>query len=67
MTRDDAYFIKKAYDQALKAFKNNEVPIGAVIVDSRGDIVAYGYNQVEKLQNQVAHAEISVIKKISKN
>lgn len=60
------FFMQKAYEQALKAFDVQEVPIGAVIVDKNGMIVARAYNQVEKFQNQIMHAELSAIKKASK-
>jgi tRNA(adenine34) deaminase len=64
--RDDNFFMKMAYDQALKAFKFQEVPIGAVLVDQKGNVVTRSYNQVEKFQTQTAHAEISLIKKAAK-
>ncbi len=64
--KDDSFFIRAAYDQALKAFNVQEVPIGAVIVDQKGNILARAYNQVEKVKTQTAHAEISVIKKAAK-
>lgn len=50
-------FMQKALEQAKKALKNNEVPIGAIIVDAEGNIIGKGYNQVEKKQTQRAHAE----------
>jgi len=65
MDRDD-FFMEIAYNQALKAFDVQEVPIGAVLVDHQGNIIAKAYNQVEKIKTQTAHAEISVIKKASK-
>ena len=47
--------------QALKlaeiAFEEDEVPIGAVVVKD-GKIIGRGYNQVEKLNDATAHAEI---------
>ena len=43
--------------QAQTAFEEDEVPVGAVIViDNK--IIARGYNQVEKLADPTAHAEI---------
>jgi len=43
--------------QAQKAFEEDEVPVGAVVViDNK--IIARGYNQVEKLNDPTAHAEI---------
>ena len=64
--KGDNFFMQLAYAQALKAFKGKEVPIGAILVDRAGNVIARGHNQVEKFQTQVAHAEISVIKKATK-
>jgi len=63
---NDLYFMNLAYEQARKAMAINEVPIGAVLVDKHGVVVARGYNQVEKKQTQLAHAEISVLQKVTK-
>jgi tRNA(adenine34) deaminase len=43
--------------EARKAFDEGEVPVGAVIV-MNDRIIARGYNQVEKLTDSTAHAEI---------
>ncbi len=59
-------FMQVAYQQALKAYQKDEVPIGAVLVDKQGTIIARGYNQVEKHRTQIDHAEIFVLKKASK-
>lgn len=49
--------MKIALKAAKKAFENNEVPIGAVIVDG-GKIVAIGCNSCEEHQSQMYHAEL---------
>jgi tRNA(adenine34) deaminase len=54
---DDIFFMKQALVQAQKAFDEDEVPVGAVIVIN-DKIIARGYNQVEKLNDPTAHAEI---------
>jgi tRNA(adenine34) deaminase len=54
---DDTFFMKQALVQAQKAFDEDEVPVGAVIVIN-DKIIARGYNQVEKLNDPTAHAEI---------
>ncbi|HTA27050.1 MAG TPA: nucleoside deaminase [Bacteroidia bacterium] len=56
MTIDEQY-MKEAIKQAQRAFEEDEVPIGAVVV-MNGKIIAKGYNQVEKLTDSTAHAEI---------
>lgn len=54
------YFMKKALDLAKQAYSENEVPIGAIIV-SNEKIIGKGYNQVEKLTDATAHAEMLAI------
>ena len=56
MTIDEQY-MREALKQAQRAFEEDEVPIGAVVV-MNGKIIAKGYNQVEKLTDSTAHAEI---------
>jgi tRNA(adenine34) deaminase len=54
---DDAYYMKQALLIAATAVKEEEVPVGAVIVIN-DKIIARGYNQVEKLKDPTAHAEV---------
>jgi tRNA(adenine34) deaminase len=54
---DDEKFMKQAVLQAQKALEEEEVPVGAIIVVNR-KIISRGYNQVEKLKDPTAHAEI---------
>jgi tRNA(adenine34) deaminase len=49
-----------ALRQAQKAFKAEEVPIGAVVVRA-GRVIAKAYNQVEMLKDATAHAEMLAI------
>ncbi|MAD52331.1 MAG: tRNA-specific adenosine deaminase [Candidatus Marinimicrobia bacterium] len=53
-------WMAQALLQAHKAFENNEVPIGAIIVKDH-QVVGRGYNQKEKLKDPTAHAEILAI------
>ena len=46
--------------EARKAFRNKEIPIGAIIVKDN-KIIGKGYNQVELLKDATAHAEIIAI------
>lgn len=55
----------EAIRQAEKALLIDEVPIGAVIVKD-GKIISRAYNQTEKTQNAVKHAEIIAIEKACK-
>lgn len=53
----DAYFMREALKEADKAYAAKEVPIGAVVVSGH-HIIARAHNQVERLQDTTAHAEI---------
>ena len=53
----DEQFMRQALVQAQQAFDEEEVPVGAVVV-LNNRIIARGYNQVEKLNDPTAHAEI---------
>lgn len=53
--------MSKALLLAEKAFSLGEAPVGAVVVNSRGDIIGEGFNQREKSQNPLGHAEIIAI------
>jgi tRNA(adenine34) deaminase len=53
----DEQYMREALKQAQRAFEEDEVPIGAIIV-MNNKIIAKGYNQVEKLTDSTAHAEI---------
>jgi tRNA(adenine34) deaminase len=56
----DEYFMNIALQEAKKAYENDEVPIGAIVViDNK--IIAKAYNQTEILQDATAHAEILAI------
>ncbi|UXX79682.1 nucleoside deaminase [Reichenbachiella carrageenanivorans] len=56
----DEAFMKEALKQAQYAFDENEVPVGAVVVcDNK--IISRAYNQVEKLNDVTAHAEVLAI------
>lgn len=60
LNRGDEFFMKLAYNQALKAWSCGEVPIGAVI-ELGGEVVAQAHNSVESSRDPTAHAEIIAI------
>ena len=59
------HYMKLALQEAKKAYKLGEVPIGCVIV-YEDKIVGRGYNRRNTDKNTLAHAEITAIKKASK-
>ena len=58
-------YMKIAYKEAEKAYKNGEVPVGAVIVKDNV-VVSKAYNKKEKYQCTTKHAEIIAIEKACK-
>ena len=56
----DDSFMKEALRLARKAFAQEEVPVGAVVVRG-GRIIARAFNQVEMLKDATAHAEMLAI------
>jgi tRNA(adenine34) deaminase len=65
-TNDHNYYLGLALQEARKAFLKNEVPIGAVVVDKEGRVVARGFNQTAAKGDPTFHAEILAIKKAAK-
>lgn len=57
---DHSHYMNQAYQEALKAFDESEVPIGAVIVRDN-KVIGRGYNRMEGLTDATAHAEIIAI------
>jgi len=53
----DQYFMRMALQEAEQAYLAGEVPVGAIIV-SQNQVIAKAHNQVEKLQDATAHAEM---------
>lgn len=54
----DEEFMDLALAEARHAENAGEVPVGAVIVDDAGNIVARGFNQPISIHDPTAHAEI---------
>ena len=54
---NDEQFMREALRLAEKAARQEEVPIGAIVVRD-GKIIARAYNQVELLKDATAHAEM---------
>jgi len=57
LVRDDTFFMSLAYNQAIDAWRKDEVPIGCVI-ELGGEIIATAHNTVEGAHDPTAHAEM---------
>ena len=54
------YYMKMALKEAVKAYKKDEVPIGAILIH-KDTVIGRGYNQCESLCDATAHAEMIAI------
>lgn len=61
----DKFFMQEALKEAKKAYKKNEVPVGAVVVYNN-KIVAKAHNLNITTNDPTAHAEILALRKASK-
>ena len=60
-------FMKLALELAQSAYDNDEVPVGAVIIEKRtSSVLAAFANQMRELNSSIAHAEILAIQKATK-
>lgn len=62
MVFDPNPFMQLALEQAQKAYDCGDVPVGAVIVDSQGQIIASAHNLVESQYDPTAHAEMLALR-----
>jgi len=60
MRKIEEFYMLEALKEVQRAFREDEVPVGAVIVHD-GRIISRGYNQIERLNDPTAHAEIIAI------
>lgn len=61
-TTEDRELMLAALEEARRAIEHRDVPIGAVIVDRDGEIVAKAHNEREARNDPTAHAEILALR-----
>lgn len=66
-SEDKKKYIELALEEANKALKQDEVPIGAIVVDPDGKVIGKGYNRRELDQDATQHAEMIAIREACKN
>ena len=59
---DDDYYMRLALDQARAAQTGGEVPVGAIVVSSSGEVIGEGNNRVLRSNDPSAHAEIVALR-----
>lgn len=57
---DDIRYMKMALEEATRAFDEDEVPVGAIVV-CKGRVIARAHNLTETLTDVTAHAEMQAI------
>lgn len=60
INKRDEHYMNIALKEALIAYNEDEIPIGAIIVH-KDKIISRGYNQSQKLKDSTAHAEMIAI------
>lgn len=63
---DNELFMREALALAKEASRMGEIPVGAIVVNKDGEIIARAYNLREREKNAVAHAEILAIEQACK-
>ena len=58
----DGYYLGLALEQAKKGLAVGEVPVGAVLVDEAGEVLARAFNQPIGLHDPTAHAEVLALR-----
>ena len=56
----DEYFMKEALKEAEKAYEQDEVPVGVIVV-AKQRIIARAHNMTQQLEDVTAHAEMIAI------
>ena len=57
---DDMRYMKMALDEAARAYADDEVPVGAIVV-CKGRVIARAHNLTETLTDVTAHAEMQAV------
>ncbi|MFP6854993.1 MAG: nucleoside deaminase [Opitutales bacterium] len=60
LEKDNLFYMKLAYNQAIEAWNQGEVPVGAIIVKN-DEVIAAAGNQTETNSDPTAHAEMIAI------
>ena len=64
--RREYEYLDIAIEEARKAFEKGEFPVGAVLVDGEGNVIARGHNLVYTTIDPTAHAEIVAIREAAR-
>jgi creatinine deaminase len=59
---EDAHFLRLAFEQALKSYREGGLPIGAVLIKN-GQLVAQGHNRRVQEGDPIAHGEMDCLRR----
>ncbi|MFN3406288.1 MAG: tRNA adenosine(34) deaminase TadA [Caldimicrobium sp.] len=62
-TERDYFFMKMALEEARRAIEKEEVPVGAVLISPRGEVLAIAHNEILIRGDPTAHAEMLVLRR----
>jgi tRNA(adenine34) deaminase len=57
------HYMEMALAEAVKAQAIDEVPVGAVLIDGQGEVIAQGHNETIRQNDPSAHAEIITLRR----
>lgn len=60
---DHNKYLARALELAEEAFNLGSVPIGAIIANDKGEIIAEGYNEIKITNDPTAHREVLCMRK----
>lgn len=63
---NDLFWMKQAYQLALKAQEQHEIPVGAVVVSASNQLLGEGWNQVIQQHDPSAHAEVQALRQAAR-
>ncbi|MGW4238711.1 tRNA adenosine(34) deaminase TadA [Streptomyces sp. NPDC004749] len=55
--------MRRALDEAARAARSGDVPVGAVVLDPAGQLIATGHNEREATGDPTAHAEVLALRR----
>ncbi len=62
MSHPDEYWMRRALEVARAGQESGEVPVGAVVVDAQGELLAEASNAPIRLNDPSAHAEMLALR-----
>lgn len=65
--RDHVWIMQNAYEMSRDIFYHKEVPIAAIVTDSKGTEISRATNSKEGLLDASGHAEINALKKAAQS